>query len=180
MVSRIESLRLPKGIEDEPGFARLKHELAARARPLWPRGDVFVPRVEVGPDLEAALTSAFSSGRIVRGLESAERALAAEARGLEKVDRNTGVERRQRVSRLLVLADDGSERFYRSVELLMNRNPGRILALRLDVDELALGRMLFGRDQVARLLLVTHKHAVAAILLALATRWNPDKRKGPS
>lgn len=135
-----------------------------------------MPSIEIAPDLEAALTSAFSAGRIIRGLEGAERALAAEERGLEKVDRSTGVERGQRISRLLVLADDGSQRFYRSVESLMRRHAGRIIALRVGVDEHALGRTLFGRDQVARLLLVAHKDAVSAILLALAARWNAKDR----
>lgn len=107
----------------------------------------------------------------MRGLEGAERALATEARGLARVDRRTGVERGGRVSRLLVLADDGSERFYRTVESLLRRHAPRVLALRLSVDEAALGRLLFGRDEVARLLLVEHKDAVSAVLLALGGQW---------
>ena len=41
-------------------------------------------------------------------------------------------------------------------------------------DEETLGRLLFGRDEVARLLLVEHKDAVSAVLLALASRWSTD------
>jgi hypothetical protein len=170
----METPRLPKGVEGGPGAASLVRELAARARPLWPGGEFRVPRVELAADLEAALTSAYSAGRIVRGLEGAERALAAEERGLKKVDQRTGVERGPRVSRLVVLADDASERFYRSVESLVLRHAPRILALRLCVDELALGEILFGRGRVARLILVSHKDAVSAILLALAARWNTE------
>jgi len=168
------TLRLPRKVEDAPGAAQLVSELAARAQPLWAGGALRVARAEVTPGLEAALKSAFSAGRIVRGLEGAERTLAVEAHGLSHVDRKTCVERGERVSRLLMLADDGSERFYRSVESLLRRHAPRVLALRLPADECALGRLLFGRDQVARLLLVEHKDAVSAVLLALAAQWSGD------
>jgi hypothetical protein len=137
-----------------------------------------VPQAELGADLEAALRSAYSAGRIVRGLEQSERALAAAQQGLVQVDRKTGVARGGRVSRLLVLADDGSERFYRSVESLLRRHEPRLLALRLSVDEGVLGRMLFGPDQVARLLLLDHKDSVSSVLLALAARWTGDRSPG--
>lgn len=169
-----EALRLPRRVEDEPGAAHLAGELAARAAPLWSGGEVRVPRVEVVPDLEAALKSAFSAGRIVRGLEGAEHALAAEERGLKHAQLESGVERGGRVSRLLVLADDGAERFYRNVESLLRRHAPRVLALRLAVDQHALGQLLFGSDRVARLLLVTHKEAVSEILLTLAAQWSAD------
>jgi hypothetical protein len=168
----MEAFRLPRKVEDEPGAAQLASELAARAEPLWAGGELRVPRVEVTPGLQAALESAFSAGRIVRGLEGAERTLAIEEKGLSHVDRKTGVERGERLSRLLMLAADGSERFYRTVESLLRRHAPRVLALRLPADECALGQLLFGRDQVARLLLVRHKDAVSAVLLALAAQWS--------
>ena len=168
----METLRLPRKVEDEPGASQLASELAARSEPLWAGGDLRVARAEIAPGLEAALKSAFSAGRIVRGLEGAQRALSVEQQGLEHVDRKTGVERGRRVSRLLILADDGSERFYREVESLLRRHAPRVLALRLPVDECALGQLLFGRDQVARLLMVEHKDAVSAVLLALAAQWS--------
>jgi len=112
----------------------------------------------------------------VRGLESAERVLAGEARGLAHVDDTTGVARGERVSRLLVLTDDGAERFYRTVESVLRRHGPRVLALRLAVDEHALGHMLFGSGQKVRLLLVAHKDTVSAVLLALAEQWAGDDR----
>ena len=170
----MEPLRLPRAVEDEPRAADLARQLALRARPLWARGVLDVPRVEVAPALEVALKSAFSAGRIVRGLEGAQHALANEQHGLTQGDRKAGVGRGGRVSRLLVLAGDGSERFYRDVEALLRRHAPRILALRLSIDESALGQLLFGRDQAARLLMVAHKDAVSAVLLALASDWRED------
>ena len=174
----MEALRLPRRVEEEPGAARLASELAARGQPLWAGGELRAARAELAPALEAALKSAFSAGRIVRGLESAERVLAAEEHGLKHVDRKTGVERGRRISRLVLLADDGSERFYREVEFLLRRHAPRVLALRLSVDERALGELIFGPGQVARLLLVEHKDAVSAVLLALATHWS-EPNGGP-
>ena len=175
----MEALRLPKIIEEEPGTAHLVSELAARARPLWTGGELLVARAECAPAVEAELKRAFSSGQIVRGLEGAEQVLAAEEQGLQHVDRKTGVERGRRVSRLVVLADDGAERFYRNVESLLRRHAPRVLALRLSADERALGELLFGPDERARLLLVAHKDAVSAVLLALASSWSAERPAAP-
>jgi hypothetical protein len=168
----MQTPRLPKKICDDPAAAGLEFELVARAEPLWADGQQGAARAELTTRLGEALKSAFSAGRIVRGLESAERALASEQRGLQHVDRTTGVERGGRISRLLVLADDGSLGFYRSVGYLLRRHAPRVLALRLEVAEGALGELLFGAEEVARLVLVEHKDAVSAILLALAEDWN--------
>jgi hypothetical protein len=175
----MEALRLPRKVEDDPAAAHLASELTARALPLWPRGELRVARADLSPALEAALTSAFSAGRIVRGLEDTTRALAAEARGLANVDQRTGAARGARVSRLLVLADDGSERFYRSVESLLRRHSPRVLALRLSADEEALGQLLFGPGRVARLLMVERKDAVSQVLLALAATWSGPSERPP-
>lgn len=164
----MENLRLPRRVEDDPGAAGVADVLAARAQPLWAGGELCVPQVEVTPALEAALKSAYSAGQLVRGLEAAARVLSAEEVGLKNVDRKTGVERGGRVSRLLVLADDGAERFYRKVESLLRQHTPRVLALRLSVNERILGQLLFGPEQLARLVLVEHKDAVSAVLLALA------------
>lgn len=170
----MEALRLPRKVEKEPSAAGLVRALAAHARPLWRGGELRVPQAEVTPTLAGALQAALSTGKLVRGLENAARVLSAEERGLKHVDQTSGVERGGRVSRLLVLADDGAERFYRNIESLLRQHAPRVLALRLSVDERALGRLLFGPDQVARLLLIERKGDVSAILLALAAQWSGD------
>jgi hypothetical protein len=173
----MEATRLPRAVEDDPNAARLSVELAARARPLWPGSEIGVAQAEISRELTAALRSAYSAGQIVRGLDAAGRKLAAEERGQKRSDRKTGVARGGRVSRLLVLTDDGAERFYRRVESLLRQHAPRVLAIRLSADEKALGRLLFGPDQVARSLMLEHKDAVSAVLLALAAQW---RRKADS
>ena len=107
----------------------------------------------------------------MRSLENAERTLAAEERGLQMADRQIGVPRGVRVSRLLLLANDGAERFYRQIEALLRRHGPRVLAVRLEIDENGLGELLFGPGRVARLLMLEHKQAVGSVLLAMAGQW---------
>jgi len=163
----LRTLRLPRLVETDPRRQELLRILTARARLLWPGGKIRVPTVAFSPNLAEALRTAHRAGQVVRSLEGAERRLAAEDRGLGLVDQQSGVLRGARVSRLLLVADDGADRFYRQVERLLHRQGPRVLALRLDVRAETLGPMLFGPGRRAVLLLLDHKEAVGAVLLAL-------------
>ena len=163
-----EVLRLPRLVESDPRGQKILGMLTTHTRLLWPGGTVEVPVAVLSPELEAALRNAYRAGRVVRGLENAEKRLALEERGLCLADRKSAVERGVRVSRLLMLADDGAERFYRNVESLLRRHGPRILAVRLDVDAATLGELLFGPGRLARLLMLEHKDAVTEVLLAMA------------
>lgn len=164
----LRALQLPKLVEADPRGKELLSRLTATARPLWPGGKIMAPVVSFKPALAEALRIAHSKDRLVRGLEGAEGKLAAESRGLGLVDQKSGASRGERVSRLLVLADDGAERFYRQVEKLLRRHGPRVLALRLDVNAETLGQTIFGPDNRVLLLLLDHKKAVSDMLLALA------------
>ena len=83
-------------------------------------------------------------------------------------DRRAGVERGQRVSRLILLADDGAERMYRRVESLARQHGGRLLVIRLEADSERIGAMLSGDGSGAKVLMLDHKDAVADALFALA------------
>jgi hypothetical protein len=163
----LRTLRLPKLVEADPRRQELLRILTDHARILWPEGKLRVPMAAFSPALAEALRTAHRAGQLVRSLEGAERRLAAEDRGLGLVDQQSGVLRGARVSRLLVLADDGTERFYRQVEKLLRRHGPRVLALCLNVKAETLGPMLFGPARRAALLLLDHKEAVSAVLLAL-------------
>jgi hypothetical protein len=163
----LRALRLPKLVEGDPRGQELFRGLTAHARPLWSGSKIRVPTVAFNPALAEALQTAHRAGQLVRSLENADRKLAAEGRGLDLVDQKSGISRGERVSRLLVLADNGAERFYRQVEKLIRQHGPRVLALRLDVKAETLGQMLFGSGHRVLLLLLAHKEAVSAMLLAL-------------
>jgi hypothetical protein len=165
------ALRLPKLIEADPRAAKLLRGLDENSERLWRESELRVARVRLDAELSAVLQGARSGGHVVRGLEAAEATLAGEERGLAIADRRGGGARGARVSRLVLLANDGAERFYRHVDALLRQHRGRVLAVRLDVDAGALGALLFGPGRVARLLLLERKDAVAAALLAIADHW---------
>jgi hypothetical protein len=160
-------MRLPRLVEADPRGPQVLRILSTHTRPLWSAG-VEVPTVEFVSELAEALRGAERAGQVIRGLESAERALAAEERGLRLAQGASQMRPDVRISRLLVLADDGAERFYRHVETLLRRHGPRVLAVRLEVDARALGESLFGPGRLVRLLMIMHKDAVGAILLAMA------------
>jgi hypothetical protein len=165
------TIRLPKSVESDPRGTQLLRNLTMNARPLRQGSEIGIPVAGMTPELAEALRSAYSAGQVVRSLENAERKLAAEERGLQMADRQIGVPRGVRVSRLLLLADDGSDRFYRQIEGLLGRHGPRVLAVRLAIDEQGLGGLLFGPGRVARLLMMEHKQAVGSVLLAMAGQW---------
>lgn len=164
-------LRLPREVEADPRAPQLLRGLASHTRPLWAGGTIGVPEARLTAGLAEALQAAHAAGRVVRGLESVERVLAAQAKGLQHADRKSGSARGERVSRLLVLANDGAERFYRQVESLLRRHGARVMAVRLDADAVRLGGLLFGGSRVARLVMVEHKASVAAVLFAMSPQW---------
>lgn len=162
------ALRLPKLVEADPRGSRLLQYLSAHARPLWRSGEMKIPVVMMSAALAEALRGIYAGGRVIRSLEDAEQALAVEERGLRMADRRAGAPRGVRVSRLILLANDGAERFYRNVETLLGRHGPRILAVRLEIDAGGLGGLLFGPGHMARLVMLTHKQAVSSALLAMA------------
>lgn len=159
---------LPKGIERDPRAEKLLSLLTSNARLLWPGGEFLVPSVRLDHELARTLRNVHHAGRVLRGLEAATQKLAAEERGLRMADRRTPVSRGSRVSRLLLVAEDGAERFYRHVETLLRRYSPRVLVVRLEADAAAMGELLFGPSHPVRLLLIEHKEAVASVLLAMA------------
>jgi hypothetical protein len=160
--------RLPREIEADPRHAAVQAALAVRTRLLWPGGTLVTSVVALSDDLRRTLADPGVTRLLRRGLEAAEGALAAERRGLGALPPAEARRQGARVSRLLLLANDGAERFYRQVERLVAAHAPRVLACVVDCDSATLGALLYGRDAVAKLVLAEHKAAVVAILRALA------------
>lgn len=167
-------LRLPRRVESDPRLTRIIHSLTAKTRLLWSGGEFEVPVITLSNELATALRRASSVGRVIRGLEKARHRLADEHHGLILADRRSGAKRGMRVSRLILITEDGADRFYRAVDSLLRKHCPRILAARLDVDAATLGGLLFGPDKIARLIMIEHKDAVSEVLFALAGQGRDD------
>jgi hypothetical protein len=163
----LDSLRLPKSLDDLPQLPALRARLGAGRQKLWGGGVIEVPVVPWSEALASALTNAQRERHLLQGIEQAERSLDREAHGLSIADARSSTERGSRVSRLLLVSNDGTERFYRQVERLLRTQGPRLLALRLDADARQLSAVMGDPDGLARALLVEHKTSVARVLLAL-------------
>lgn len=137
-----------------------RREAASLGRPR-------IARHRLDRSLEGGLFDARRARRLARGLEGAESLLAAEEAGIKKAASSQADLSRVRISRLLIVSGDGSERFYRQVEKLHDRFANRLEVLLLDCDEEALGAAAFGRGRRARALLIHHKDAVVRFLSLL-------------
>ena len=159
---------LPREIEADPDHGTIRTRLAAPDRPLWRGGQTMVPVFPLGPPLAAALAAAYGAGQLVLGFERVAKALAAETRGLALVARRERATPRARISRLLLLSDDGADRLYRHAERLTVAHAPRVLVAVLAADAATLGRATTARDATVKVVLVQHKQAVAALMRALA------------
>ena len=157
-------------MDGDPRAPAVLARLASASERLWPGGSLAVLDATLDDALCTVLQRAVDDGRITRGLESATKALDAEARGLDRADANAGTTRGARISRLILLANDGAERFYRHVETLLARHATRAVAVRLDVDAATLGARVFGDGAIAKLVMLDHKMAVAAALFAIGAQ----------
>jgi len=86
---------------------------------------------------------------------------------LKSAAASRGEEPAVRISRLLLVSADASERFYRQVEKLRSRFANRLEVLVLECDENELGEAAFGPGRRARAVMVHHKEAVVRFLSAL-------------
>lgn len=166
------TLLLPKQVEADPRYKQLLSLLANNTEKLWSGSDVLIPVAAFSEELKAALLAAKEGDRLARGADGIERSLGVEARGLALVDKKTSEKRVQRISRLLIMSNDGAERFYRKVESILRQHGQRVMAVRIEADSTQLGEYLFGPEKAVKLLLIEHKESVAAVLLALADQSN--------
>ncbi len=155
--------RLEAGEDGKEVLASLNNNLA----PALPGSDYVLPSFQKSQPIFEALNLARRTGRLVRGFEDAEKRLTAERTGIIYADKKTGMNRKERISRVVVVASDGSERFYRQTKKLVEQNRPRVLAIQLDITSFELGERLFGEGKRVLFLLINHKDAVINFLTSL-------------
>jgi len=169
-----EKTMLPRKLQCHETEEAIRTALTARTQKLREEGDLVVPLLTVNPALAGALRTAERRGHLRIGLEAAEEKLSREFQGLLKMELEQGLLVGKRISRLILVADDGTERFYRSVEWLAKDHQSRLLVCRLNVPSSEIGRILFGEERNIKLLLIDHKDTVSLIFEALI----PEKKMG--
>jgi hypothetical protein len=173
IVPATSTARLPREIESDPRCEAIRARLTTGDRRTLPGAQVTVPVLPLGPPLTEALGTAYRLGRLVLGLDAAADALASEERGLALLAHRAGTGRATRVSRLLLLSEDGAARLNRQAERLAVLHAPRVLLALLACDAVALGLATTGRPAAVKVVLARHKETVAALLRTLAPEELP-------
>jgi len=163
-------LKLPKLLESDDRAAVIEKRLTENSKLLWSGGTIKVPKLPLTTSMEKALSLSRRAGQLRGGLESIESTLGREKSGLLAVAKKQKhkAESSHRLSRLLIMSSDGSERFYRHCEMLLSSHGDRMIGLQLDTQSQLIGQKFFGKDAQVKALLVSHKDFVVRVLESLA------------
>ena len=156
------TMKLPLELEKEALDAAVRAVLEKETIQLYSDSTTYIPVLKLNDALRTNLFYAKSLGEIVLGYEVIEKALSNELHGLRKVACPT-----DRVSRLLLVTNDGSLRFYRELEFLQRKQGDRILICRLDVDSARMADILGCPGQIIKAVLLNRKRSVVNVLKSL-------------
>jgi hypothetical protein len=160
-------LKLPKSWEADPHKETLLSLLEGSSRALRADGTIKVPHLPLSAGLKTALAFARRCGKMRGGLENIENLLQREETGFSKLAARGQDTRPTAITRVLILSDDGSDRFYRHCEALITRYEPRILCINLEMSSSALGQTFFGKEAVVKALLIEQKEYVQRVLKGL-------------
>jgi hypothetical protein len=156
-------MKLPKQLEEESLESDVRAALERESIELCSDSDIRIPLLKMNPELRKHIFYAKSLREVIIGYEAIERFLANELRGLQKVH-----DQSDRVSRLLIVTNDGSPRFYRELEFLHKRQGGRVMICRLDVGSAVMADILGFKDKRVKAVLLNRKTSVISVLKSLA------------
>lgn len=162
------TIKLPLELEEEALDVAVRAVLEKETFQLYSDSVTHIPVLKLTDALRTNLFYAKSLGEMVLGYEVIEKALANELHGLLKVACPT-----DRVSRLLIVTNDGSPRFYRELEFLQRKQGVRVLICKLDIDSALMATILGCAGHVVKAVLLNRKRSVANVLKSLLPTGAP-------
>ena len=167
-------LKLPKELSADPRHDEVQALLTQAGTSLWENGTNLVPTLPFTPRLGTELRRILATGMGTQGLEQITKELGHEQKGLDALaEKDTANPQKPRISRVLFMANDGSERFYRECDSVLTRFSSRLLGCRLDLPGEILGASIFNTPKLIRAILITDRTAVSRALLALLPEATP-------
>jgi hypothetical protein len=160
-------LKLPKGVVADPKSGLIEKALKSNLADLWANGALKIPVLEFSERIQTSLKALSLNDGLKQGLESATKTLDREKHGLTALEQKTGKVQNERLSRFIILANDGSERFYRDAESLLLRHGDRLLGCKFDITSDVLGTVLLPHKKAAKALLIDDRKSLEAFLLSL-------------
>jgi len=164
----LSDTRFPRKLEADDSAGNIRQALMARTVKLWTGGNLDVSIIRMSDPLKKVLQMAWLKGQIRCGFEAIFDKLKNERKGITNVRERQDAPYGDRVSRLLLFSNDGAERFYRHIEDLLQANAPRLLGCLLDIDGIALGNVITGKDRKIKLVMAEHKELVSEILRTIA------------
>lgn len=164
----LSDIRLPREVEADGTAEIIRKILGARTFQLWPNGELSIPMITMSEPLKKVLQRATLNSQIRFGLEAISDKLKGEERGIANLREGRGLPTGERISRLLLVSNDGAQRFYRRIEHLLMAYVPRLFACVLDMDSNALGDLIKGKETQVKAIMAEHKVIVAEILRAIA------------
>ena len=155
-------MELPKQLAAEEIEPDVRAALARESIKLCCESEVFIPVLKFNPELGKQIFYAKSIGELTIGYEAIAKFLLNELCGLQKVNSQSN-----RVSRLLIVTNDGSHRFYRQLEFLHKKQERRVMICRLDVRSESMGNILGFEDKQVKAVLLNRKRSVVNVLKSL-------------
>ena len=161
-------LKLPKDLNGHPKSDALIAYLSAKTRPLLEGKSTQGSLVAFDAKLKAALALPLVQAHLVQGLEQLGKILDREKKGLDAVRQAKNEAPVARLSRLLLLSNDGSERFYHDVASLAGRHAERVAVLVVETDAGTLGSSFAQKGQPAKAFMIADRKALGEFLKQLA------------
>lgn len=162
------TLNLPRDVVADPRNDAVVDLFTTNTARLWEKGTIEIPTLPWTAELSNVCKEALANGLAAQGLEGIAKTLAREQKGLDALlAKAPDKPQSPRISRFLILSNDGSPRFYRDCDALLTTYETRVLGCRFDIAGEALGEAVLGRPDLVRAVLVTDKKAVARVLFAL-------------
>ncbi|MBA4389559.1 MAG: hypothetical protein C0399_01305 [Syntrophus sp. (in: bacteria)] len=168
----ISGIKLPRALEADGEGGAIRLVLAARSVQLWPGSDLSIPMITMSDPLKKALQKANLNGSIRCGLEAISDKLESDKKGIDHLRKGKGLPGGDRVSRLLLVSNDGAQRFYRHIEGLLRLHTPRLLCCMLDTNGSTMGSIITDKEKQIKAIMADHKETVSTILrtLLLAAR----------
>lgn len=161
-------LRMPKDVADHPRREALESYFTTGARPIREGSRILVSVWSWDERIKKAIGVAAGAGHLQQGLEQIREVLEKEEKGLKAVQAKTGQAPAQRLSRLVLVSNDGTERFARDLEELLFHNTDRAHAVVLDVTAEVLGQMCTTKGRPVKALMIGERAALGWFLRNLA------------
>jgi hypothetical protein len=155
-------MQLPKQLGIDHIEPDVRAALERQSTAICSGSEILIPVLPLTPALRKQVFYAKSMGELTIGSDAIDKLLSNERHGLQKVAGPT-----DRVSRLLIVTNDGSPRFYRQLEFLHKRYGKRVLICLLDVDSAMMGNVLGCKDTHVKAVLLNRKTSVVNVLKSL-------------